>query len=367
MLNNVLRSKKTLSPIPRTWGKYWADITGKIFKKLEDGSLEQIIPIDGKVDVIITDKVLHVSVANLVQLTFKPVYPDDYFFYLTATVGFIDKDINNFHAENLVWIISNSEYANGFYRIPGYSRYLINKNGVIFDRVKEFYPTLNYSSRDYVLVHAKADYNEDRTCPNHCVHRLMALAFIEYDERVCKLDVNHIDGNKHNFDLTNLEWVTRLENILHAINAGLTTDLKVVRVTNVITKDIIEYKSQSECAKDLNICPKLLSWRLINGKGNVFDNKYIFESLDSNYVKHRTSPKLVVIVNKNTLEVMEVNSLAKAAEVLHMQNSALKKRYARKALDFETYKLFVYNPALGEQRPTKEIETFIYNLMSAQR
>jgi hypothetical protein len=51
------------------------------------------------------------------------------------------------------------------------------------------------------------------------MHRLVAIAFIDnpYD----KPDVNHIDGNKQNNNVINLEWVTKSENMLHAFNAGL--------------------------------------------------------------------------------------------------------------------------------------------------
>ena len=40
-------------------------------------------------------------------------------------------------------------------------------------------------------------------------------------ENMYKLEVNHIDGNKKNNSLSNLEWVTSSENKLHAFAKGL--------------------------------------------------------------------------------------------------------------------------------------------------
>jgi len=51
------------------------------------------------------------------------------------------------------------------------------------------------------------------------IHRLVALAFIPNPNNY--KEINHIDGDKSNNSISNLEWCTRSENIRHAFDTGL--------------------------------------------------------------------------------------------------------------------------------------------------
>ncbi|BCG66318.1 DNA repair exonuclease [Staphylococcus phage vB_SsapH-Golestan101-M] len=51
------------------------------------------------------------------------------------------------------------------------------------------------------------------------LHRIVAYAFLP--KNIEHIEVNHIDGNKLNNNISNLEWVTKKENIEHSWNIGL--------------------------------------------------------------------------------------------------------------------------------------------------
>lgn len=68
----------------------------------------------------------------------------------------------------------------------------------------------------YVFINA---YPGKKHQKSRFIHRLVAVSFIDNMEN--KSTVNHIDGDKSNNDVSNLEWATMQEQTLHAIDLGL--------------------------------------------------------------------------------------------------------------------------------------------------
>ena len=94
--------------------------------------------------------------------------------------------------------------------VQGYSDYLIYEDGRVWSkkrwRVNGGFLKQTISSSGYYRV-ALCNKTTPKT---HTVHRLVAQAYIP--NPLNKPQTDHIDGNKLNNDVSNLRWVTNLEN-----------------------------------------------------------------------------------------------------------------------------------------------------------
>ena len=119
--------------------------------------------------------------------------------------------------------------------------YLVSEEGRIFrvrkTKTVELMGSISHTGRGYKILSVwDAELKKGKSIP---FHRIVAKAFIPNPEN--KPEVNHIDGNTMNNKVTNLEWVTRSENIQHAWDTGLCVftenQRKAIAKTRKLSKD----------------------------------------------------------------------------------------------------------------------------------
>lgn len=189
---------------------------------------------------------------------------------------------------------------------------------------------------------------EMNKCEKHIkIHRLVAMTFIPNDDPENKLCVNHIDGDKMNNTVENLEWLSYRDNNIHAFETGLNVPLKrAVICYDPETGEHKEYESIRQAANELGLNCRSISavcagnfrqtggyqWKYVEENPNIVQDVDLSEykqidgfpnyvinkegkiySLPYNrflkYQNHKESGKQVQLTNNNNKKTILVHRL----------------------------------------------------------
>ena len=135
-----------------------------------------------------------------------------------------------------------------FYKLKEDNRFEISKSGIIRNEKTKAIKSQYVSSTGYYMI----TISKNNKSKPYKVHRLLANNFIENPQNL--KEVNHIDGNKLNNELTNLEWVTHFGNMQHAFSTGLANntgekngmaklnEIKVAEIKELLKQGVSQYK-----------------------------------------------------------------------------------------------------------------------------
>lgn len=106
--------------------------------------------------------------------------------------------------------------------VPGIEkdRYIVSQTGQIWDMKEQRFPSVFLDNQGYLRTYVKG---KDGNFIMIFIHRTVKLEHHGPDNDPEKNIIDHIDADKQDNYLNNLDWVTQTENALRAIRKGLYT------------------------------------------------------------------------------------------------------------------------------------------------
>ena len=234
-------------------------------------------------------------------------------------------------------------FKENYYYIPfTKSPIVIDKNGNLFNLEKNKEHPFTINKKGYKVTQLGSDSFK----VTWQVHRLVGLLFVQKPSKFIDLSfddlqINHKDCDKTNNNYKNLEWVTLIENMKHAWENNLVNTNKIVLVRNILTNEVREIFSISECAKEFKIDNSVF-YQHVNSSSagriirynNVFQLKEKFitwpDKLMTEVYFNKFRPFCrFVFINLVTKQTMIFFSLPEACSYLNLNINILKNNKTR--------------------------------------
>ena len=225
--------------------------------------------------------------------------------------------------------------------IPNFPEYSICKSGRIFSHKSKRYLTNVVGRCGYLKVTLRSQGKRKYAL----VHRLLAEAYLPNPEN--KPEVNHIDGNRANCSLRNLEWVTPSENVRHAHKLHQHKNSIDYKVMDSILHDL-KYKDATwvTTAEKWGVNPsglRKLFKRDFERKGKSSEFKQLCKIINSKPQRKGDKGKgqktlKVRLIHEDSNEILEFNSLNEAGRYFGKSPATFHKALKR-SRKFKQYKV----------------------------
>lgn len=209
--------------------------------------------------------------------------------------------------------------------IPQFDHHYVTEDGQIINKKTGVTKKLQTLQSGY-LACTITEFNKGTTM---LLHRALALAYLPNPED--KRTVNHIDGNKQNNCLSNLEWATDAENIKHAYDTGLNKGNSKVTPEHLelIYERFFNGETLTAISKDLpynNVTVSTHFTKYINSLGQqekrIEQEKLNKAKRSNDNGLARRSICILQMIDIGTSEVIKTfNSIAEAKHYLNKKSS----------------------------------------------
>ena len=337
--------------------------------------------------------------------------------YTGIVVDHINGNKRDNRASNLQWLyfkensikrhLSNNDYLIDYIKFPCLPRskkfnYYINPHAEQFGKNNIFfhplYPNIGLCKINCQNTYYLWDKNENTliiknkfTIGNYKyisfngkkirLHLVIALLFVKppegyEDDFWLRFVVNHKNGNKHDNNPENLEWVTQTYNAQHASNMGLCDcRLKPLICINKETESLHRFKSAYDASRALGLTVYSINNYLLKNRKGYVNDKFIFMydniliNNEKTFIKERidksnqnTNPnykgRAIYVINKENNDIKIYQKIAYAAKDIGIKVNRLLTYLFRKKLTY-LFNKFILGYIDNDFLEIKDKEKFI--------